>query len=75
MNEKLVMETPQFKKLIEENNIQLLLGDWTNRDEAIGNFLKNKNLIGIPAYFIVKPSGEYIFLGETLSLDKIKKSL
>jgi hypothetical protein len=41
----------------------------------IGDFLKKQNLIGIPAYFIAKPNGELIFLGETLTLDKIKSKL
>jgi thiol:disulfide interchange protein DsbD len=75
MNEKLVLDTDGFKEVVKEKKIKLLLADWTNHDQVIGEFLKNQNLIGIPAYFIAKPNGELIFLGETLTLDKIKSKL
>lgn len=54
VNEKLVLETDDFKKLVQENNIKLLLGDWTKRDEVIGSFLRKNGLVGVPAYFIQK---------------------
>jgi len=75
VNEKLVLDTPEFKQLVADKKLKLLLADWTNRDEVIGNFLKKQNLIGIPAYFIARPNGELIFLGETLTLDKIRTKL
>jgi thiol:disulfide interchange protein DsbD len=75
VNEKLVLDTAEFKQLVQDKKLKLLLADWTNRDVIIGDFLKKQNLIGIPAYFIAKPNGELIFLGETLTLDKIKSKL
>ncbi|MCO4755779.1 MAG: thioredoxin family protein, partial [Bacteriovoracaceae bacterium] len=35
VNEKLVLNTDRFSKLVQDNNIKLLLGDWTKRDEKI----------------------------------------
>jgi len=75
VNEKLVLETSSFRKLVKENNIKLLLGDWTKRDPVIGNWLKENGSVGVPAYFIQKKTGELIPLGETISLKKIKKHL
>jgi len=75
VNEKLVLDTNRFKKLVEDNNIKLLLADWTKRDPLIGNYLKSHKLVGVPAYFIQKRNGELIKLGETISLNKIKKNL
>jgi thiol:disulfide interchange protein len=48
-------------------------GDWTQRDDVITNFLKSYNIVGVPAYFIQKPDGTIIPLGETISLGKLKE--
>ncbi len=75
VNEKLVIETDDFKKLVDEHNIKLLLGDWTRRDEVIGNWLKDHGSVGVPAYFIQKRDGSLVALGETISISKIKQHL
>lgn len=75
VNEKLVINTDDFKSLVKEKNIKLLLGDWTKRDEVIGNFLKKHGSVGVPAYFIQKRDGSLIPLGETISISKIKSNL
>ena len=75
VNEKLVLETAEFKKFVTENQIKLLIGDWTKKDETIANFLKQNGLVGVPAYFVQKADGTLVNLGETISIDKIKKNL
>jgi thiol:disulfide interchange protein len=49
--------------------------DWTKRDANITRFLKSHNIIGVPAYFVKTKSGEVISLGETISINEIKKAL
>jgi thiol:disulfide interchange protein DsbD len=75
INEKLVLDTSEFKEFVNENNIKLLIGDWTKRDELIGSFLRQNGLVGVPAYFIQKKDGTLIGLGETVSIARIKKNL
>lgn len=75
VNEKLVLETSSFRELVQEKNIKLLLGDWTKYDPVIGAFLKKNGYVGVPAYFIQKPDGTLIKLGETISIGKIKENL
>jgi thiol:disulfide interchange protein len=75
VNEKLVLDTNGFKELIEEKNVKLLLGDWTKYDPVIGDFLKKNGFVGVPAYFIQKPDGTLIKLGETITLSKIREHL
>lgn len=75
VNEKLVLDTDGFKNLVQENNIKLLIGDWTKRDEVIGSFLRKNGLVGVPAYFIQKKDGTLVNLGETVTLDRIKEQL
>ncbi len=73
VNEKLVIDTNRFQKMVEQYDIKLMLADWTRRDEVIGNWLKSQGLVGVPAYFIQKPDGSLINLGETLSLGGLEK--
>ena len=75
VNEKLVLNTDAFRALVRENNIELLLGDWTKRDETIASFLREHDIVGVPAYFIQKPNGELIKLGEVLSIGAIEDAI
>ncbi|MBT3586126.1 MAG: hypothetical protein HN509_14565 [Halobacteriovoraceae bacterium] len=75
VNERLVLETEDFKKLVETYGVRLLLADWTKRDATIGNYLKSQGLVGVPAYFIITRNGETISLGETISIKEIESHL
>lgn len=75
VNKKLVMETSNFKDLAEKHNIKLMRADWTKRDDNITEFLRRYNVFGVPAYFIQKPDGSIVHLGETISISKIEKNL
>lgn len=75
VNKKLVLETDNFKELAQTKNLILLRADWTKRDDNITQFLKRFNVVGVPAYFIQKPDGTIISLGETISVGKIEKNL
>lgn len=75
VNKKLVLETDKFNELAEKHNIVLLRADWTKRDDNITQFLKRFNIVGVPAYFIQKPDGTIVSLGETISVGKIEKNL
>jgi thiol:disulfide interchange protein len=75
VNKKLVLETDGFNELAKKHNVTLMRADWTKRDDNITQFLKRYNVVGVPAYFIQKPSGEIISLGETITLGKIEGHL
>ncbi len=75
VNKKLVLETNGFEELTKKHQIVLMRADWTRRDDKITQFLKRFNIFGVPAYFIQKPDGSVVSLGETISLSKIKDHL
>lgn len=75
VNERLVLDTEDFKKLVAEKNLKLLIGDWTKRDEVIGSFLRKNGLVGVPAYFIQKKDGTLVNLGETVTIARIEEHL
>lgn len=75
VNKKLVLETSDFEKLAQEKGLTLVRADWTRRDDNITKFLQNYKIVGVPAYFIQKPDGTIIPLGETISIKKIESNL
>jgi thiol:disulfide interchange protein len=75
INEKLVLDTEEFKQFASSNNLRLLIGDWTKRDEVIGSFLRQNGMVGVPAYFIIKKNGTLVNLGETVTIDRIRENL
>ena len=75
INERLVIQTDEFRDLVKDQNVSLLLGDWTKRDPIIGKWLKENGHVGVPAYFVINSKGELIKLGETITIKEIKDSL
>lgn len=75
VNKKLVLSSAEFKNLVKEKDLHLVEADWTKRDDHITSFLRKYGIVGVPAYFIQKPNGEIISLGETISIGKIKENL
>lgn len=74
VNKKLVLETNGFEELARKHDLVLMRADWTKRDDNITQFLRKYQAAGVPAYFVQKPNGEIVFLGETITLGKIEKS-
>ncbi len=75
VNKKLVFNSEGFEKLIEKQDIELLIADWTKRDDYITDFLNKYKIVGVPAYFIQTPTGKVIHLGETISVSKIMETI
>lgn len=75
VNERLVIETEDFKSLTDKYQVKLLLADWTKRDTVIGKFLEKNGLVGVPAYFVQLKDGRLISLGETITISEIEKAL
>lgn len=75
VNKKLVLETPGFKELSKKYDLVLMRADWTRRDDNITQFLKRFGIVGVPAYFVQKPDGEIVSLGETITISKIENHL
>jgi thiol:disulfide interchange protein DsbD len=75
VNKKLVLETDGFERLRSQYDFISMRADWTKRDDNITDFLKRHGAVSVPAYFIQKPGGKLISLGETISLGEIEEAL
>ena len=75
VNEAVVLKTEAFQKLAKKYDVLLLVADWTKKDPIIAQFLNKFGASSVPAYFIQSKKGKLYFLGETISLEKIEKTL
>ncbi len=75
MNESLVLKTDAFEELAKTYDMELLLADWTKRDQKITDFLMAQGKVGVPAYFLIDKNGKLNDLGETISIEEIKQYL
>jgi thiol:disulfide interchange protein len=51
-NEAAVFSRPAFKKLLEETNTVYMVGDYTNVDDEITQFLEQHKAVGVPLYVL-----------------------
>jgi len=72
VNKKVVLHTDDFYDNAKEKGIDLYQADWTRKDSRITKFLEDNNLVGIPAYFLIK-DGQLHFLGETITIGKLNE--
>jgi thiol:disulfide interchange protein DsbD len=56
VNEKAVLDTPAFEKLLKDTNTVYMVGDWTDQDAEISAFLDQFHSPGVPLY-VVYPAG------------------
>lgn len=74
VNKKLVLESEDFSTFIAENHITTLRLDWTKKDAKMFTWMQKHGAVSVPAYFLgIK--GKVFFLGETISIQKIKNAL
>jgi len=76
VNKLLVLNSKEFRNIINNNNIILMRGDWTKPDKEITSFLQESNRYGIPfnALYSLNYQKGYIF-SELLTLREIKEGI
>ncbi|MDB5037500.1 MAG: dsbD, partial [Bacteriovoracaceae bacterium] len=72
-NEKLVTDTDWFKKLLKEKHYHLVIFDWTQRNEAIGQFLKKYGRVGIPFSMLINKN-KTVVLPELLTQSIVEEA-
>lgn len=76
VNERIALFTDTTQAALKENNVLIVKGDWTNRDEEIASLLANYGRAGVPLYLYF-PAGEVnpVILPEILAPDSIVDAL
>ncbi len=75
VNKALVLGTDEFSSLMREFNVHMFVADWTKRDSRITEWLQSQGKTGVPAYFLRDSHGKFYSLGETVTVDEVRKYL
>ena len=76
VNEKAVLHTAAFTRLLKDTGPVYLVGDWTNQDPEISAYLDEYNTPGVPLYVVYpKGPGEGRKLPQLLTLDMMREAL
>ncbi len=68
LNKKTTLENNNLLSFLSKENVSLMRGDWTKRDEKILNFIKSYDRLGIPVNIIYGPNNKKgIVLPEVLT--------
>lgn len=71
VNEATSLATPQVAEAFADANVAYLVGDWTNRDEAIAAALAEHGRAGVPLYVYYPPEGNAVVLPQILSRELV----
>ena len=74
-NEKAVLDSPEVAQVFQQQGMVLMKADWTNRDTAIGDYLKSFHRFGIPFYALYRPGKPPVVLSEFLTQRKVLQAL
>ena len=74
INDRLVINTDEVKKLFKENRTVLLKGDFTDNNQQIAEWMNKNGKAGVPVYVFYKDkTSSPVFLPELLTKKKISE--
>ncbi|WKL58794.1 protein-disulfide reductase DsbD family protein [Asticcacaulis sp. ZE23SCel15] len=76
VNERLVFHTDDFAKALKATNTVYMVGDWTNQDARISQYLSRYGRSGVPLYVWYGPNGaEPVILPQLLNKGDVIKMM
>ncbi len=75
LNEQTVLHTGQADRLFKAQDVEVLYGDYTNKDPVIEEWIRSYGRAGVPVYAYYPAGEEYTLLPEVLTFQILKKAL
>jgi suppressor for copper-sensitivity B len=75
VNEQLALETTEVAAAFERLQVVAMKADWTNRDDAITDFLADHGRYGIPFYLLYRPGREPHLFSELITKETVVAAL
>lgn len=76
INKLVVMNNTEVNKFFEDNNVNLMRADWTDKNSNILNFLSNYNRFGVPFNIVYGPENkDGTILSELLTKEAVFKEI
>lgn len=71
-NKQMTLASPRVAEAFEDNDVVVLIADWTNRDDRIAEAIRGYGAAGIPLYVYYAPgASEPVILPPLLSVDLV----
>ncbi len=70
-NDKIALSRPKIKKYLNENNVEYVVADWTNKDAGILKALESYERNGVPLYVYWKPGMKESLILPAILTEKI----
>ncbi|MEM9303789.1 MAG: protein-disulfide reductase DsbD domain-containing protein [Pseudomonadota bacterium] len=67
VNERVALDTDEFRALVARDDVTYMRGDWTTRDPAITAVLEAFGRAGVPLYIVYRPDGSTEVLPQVLT--------
>tara|TARA_Y100001970_G_C14112345_1_gene791587 strand:- start:918 stop:1307 length:390 start_codon:yes stop_codon:yes gene_type:complete len=71
VNESVVLNRPEIKQFLADNNIEFIVLDWTNYDKDITAYLESFDRQGVPLYVYYDENGNATLLPQLLQKQDI----
>jgi thiol:disulfide interchange protein DsbD len=75
VNDRTTLDSPAVQAALTTHHVQLLVGDWTNRDPAISHFLAAHHRDGVPLYVYLPPNAPPQTLPQILTPNVIEQAI
>jgi thiol:disulfide interchange protein DsbD len=67
VNDRTTLDTAPVRAALRAAHVQLLVGDWTSRDPALTQYLRQNQRAGVPLYVLYPPGGAPVTLPQLLT--------
>ena len=75
VNEQVALSTERVSDVLSDNNVHYLVGDWTNKNEQIFNYLKQYDRAGVPLYVVYAGKHYVKVLPQVLTPDVVVSNI
>jgi len=75
VNEQVAFQDPAFESLIAQENVHYMVGDWTNKNTEILEFLTQYQRSGVPLYVVYAGNSSEQVLPQVLTTDIVTNAI
>ena len=75
VNEQVAFQDPAFESLIAQENVHYMVGDWTNKNAEILEFLTQYQRSGVPLYVVYAGNSSEQVLPQVLTTDIVTNAI
>lgn len=75
VNEQIALNSAEVKQALRDNDVMYMVGDWTNKNQQILQYLKQYDRAGVPLYVVYAGTGSVSVLPQVLTPDIVVNAI